>query len=166
MAKCVVEERGKDLESRERSNLKALRPVAKPARFLVMLCKHFCVQRPQKQWICKEINNSNRSKFALALLKSGWLRNWLRDIREIRAYTKEDKEIKSRIYGVLVATTGCHCALRWRIFGINSIKSWHTAETGRIKIYAMCISFLQYLFSRHLDNREVQIWLPTPLPLP
>ncbi len=40
-------------------------PVAKPARLLVMLCKYFCVNRPRKQSISKEMNNDNDLKFAL-----------------------------------------------------------------------------------------------------
>ena len=38
--------------------------VAKPARLLVMLCKYFCVHRPRKQSISKEMNNDNDLKFA------------------------------------------------------------------------------------------------------
>ena len=38
--------------------------VAKPARLLVMLCKYFCVHRPRKQSISKEMNNVNDLEFA------------------------------------------------------------------------------------------------------
>ena len=41
-----------------------LKAVAKPARLLVMLCKYFCVHRPRKQSISKEMNNDNALKFA------------------------------------------------------------------------------------------------------
>ena len=40
------------------------KPVAKPAQLLVMLCKYFCVHRPRKQSISKEMNNDNALKFA------------------------------------------------------------------------------------------------------
>ena len=38
--------------------------MAKPARLLVMLCKYFCVHRPRKQSISKEMNIDNDLKFA------------------------------------------------------------------------------------------------------
>ena len=48
-------------------------PVAKSARHLVMLCKFFCVYRPYKESISKEMNNDDLNLHSMTKL-SGWLR--------------------------------------------------------------------------------------------
>ena len=49
-------------------------PVAKPARQFVMLRKFFCVYRPYKESISKEMNNDNDLNLHSMTKLSGWLR--------------------------------------------------------------------------------------------
>ena len=50
--------------------------MAKPARHLVMQMQIFCVYRPYKESISKEMNNDNDLNLHLHDQTSGWLRYW------------------------------------------------------------------------------------------
>ena len=58
--KCAVTEYSLRTKQTLQSGYRA---VAKPADNLVMLCKFFCVYRPYKESISKEMNNDNDLNF-------------------------------------------------------------------------------------------------------
>ena len=66
---------------------------------LVMLCKFFCVYRPCKESISKEINNDDLSLHSMTKL-SGWLRHCIQRLQALRGSNKSTLHFIMLLLGI------------------------------------------------------------------